>query len=132
MLTIKNKWIPFGKESNAMTVWPLLFVRSDRMKYFTERVKRHEQIHAHQQKELLAVGIAIALMLLPVGCGWWSLLALPLFYWLYGLFYVIGWVRWRNNKEAYTSIPFEQEAYVHQDDENYLDNREPFAWREFV
>ena len=132
MLTIKNKWIPVGRESNAMTIWPLLFVRSDRMKYFTKRVERHEKIHARQQRELTAVGFFLSLMLIPAGCGWWALLPLGLFYWLYGLFYVIGWAKWRNHKDAYTSIPFEQEAYTYDSCSDYLDEREPFAWREFV
>lgn len=128
MLTIVNRWLPVGRESNAMTVWPLLFVRSNRMKYFTERVKRHEQIHARQQRELTAVGTVLACLLLTARLTWEPLLAIGLFYWLYGLFYVIGWMRFRNHDDAYSSIPFEQEAYACQDSPDYLERRKAFAW----
>ena len=36
------------------------------------------------------------------------------------------------NDEAYMNIPFEQEAYRKMYDENYLENRESFAWRDYV
>lgn len=66
----------------------------------------HEAIHTAQMKELLYVGFYIIYVL----------------EWLYRL------VRSIFTKEnAYRSISFEREAYDHDEDMNYLENRQPYA-----
>ena len=75
----------------------------------SERTKQHETIHYRQQLELLFVGQWV----------------------LYGLFYLIGFLRYRDGEKAYFQIPFEQEAYENEKVENYLDNREAYAWRHY-
>jgi len=71
-----------------------------------EETKTHETIHYKQQLELL---------FLP-------------FYLLYGLFFLVGLVRYKDGKKAYRMIPFEQEAYDNQADETYLAVRRYYAW----
>ena len=62
----------------------------------------HERIHTAQQRELLYIG----------------------FY----LWYVLEWLfllaKYRNGLKAYFHIRFEKEAYNHQDDLDYLSNRQ--------
>ena len=72
----------------------------------TEEVKRHETIHFQQQLEMLFV---------------------PQWF-LYGLFWLIGRVKYRNGEKAYHRNPFEQEAYDNETTENYLSNRKRFSW----
>lgn len=71
---------------------------------------RHETIHFQQQLELLFV-------------GQWL---------LYGLFWLIGLVRYRDGSKAYYESPFEREAYSNDKDENYLINRERYAWLQYL
>ena len=67
----------------------------------------HEHIHAVQQKELLYV---------------------PFFIW-----YVLEWlvllVKYRDWMEAYHHIRFEEEAYRHQDDLQYLQHRRHYHYK---
>lgn len=67
----------------------------------------HERIHAVQQKELLYV---------------------PFFIW-----YVLEWlvllVKYRDWMEAYHHIRFEEEAYRHQDDLQYLQHRRHYHYK---
>ena len=72
--------------------------------------RRHETIHYRQQLELLFVG-----------------------HWLlYGLFWLKNVIKHRDGRKAYHEIPFEKEAYANEMDENYLDNRELYAWKKYV
>ena len=67
----------------------------------------HERIHTAQQRELLYIG----------------------FY----LWYVLEWLfllaKYRNCLKAYFHIRFEKEAYNHQDDLDYLSNRQHYRYR---
>lgn len=67
----------------------------------------HELIHAAQQRELL-----------------W----LPFFLW-YGAEWLVLWLKYRNGMEAYRHIRFEEEAYRHQNDLNYLASRRHYHYR---
>jgi len=72
--------------------------------------RRHETIHYQQQLELLFIGQWI----------------------LYGLFYLIGLVRYRNGEEAYREIPFEREAYSNERKFTYLEKRKRYAWTHYI
>ena len=74
----------------------------------SEATRRHETIHYQQQLELLFVGQWI----------------------LYGLFYLIGLVRYKNGEQAYRENPFEREAYTYTNDAHpyYLFNRKRYCW----
>ena len=75
-----------------------------------EETRRHEAIHFWQQVELLFV-----------------------FQWiLYGLFWLIGRIRFKDGVLAYYQNPFEIEAYENDKDVDYLDNRGWYSWRKYV
>ena len=69
-------------------------------------MKRHETIHFQQQLELLFV-----------------------FQWiLYGVFWLRGFIMYRDASLAYYRNPFEQEAYDNESNSNYLQNRKRYSW----
>lgn len=74
------------------------------------RIKRHEIIHYKQQVEMLFI-------------GQWL---------LYVSFYLFLRIKLRSGVDAYRNNPFEVEAYSNDRDEDYLDNRKPFAWVNYV
>ena len=75
----------------------------------SERTKRHETIHYQQQLEMLFV-----------------------FQWImYGAFWLRGYWKYRNGKQAYYQCPFEQEAYGNQDDIEYFEFRKRYAWLKY-
>ncbi len=72
----------------------------------SERTKRHETIHYKQQLEMLFV-----------------------FQWImYGVFHLRGLILGLNGVESYFQNPFELEAYDNDKNENYLNERKPYAW----
>ena len=130
MKTIYNDIIPF-KGYKAITIWPWLFVRNGCA--FKDVDENHEKIHGEQQVEMLLVGIALTVVLWLIGCGWWSLLALPLFFWWYFIEWLVriplcGF----ETHKAYRNISFEQEAYFFQGDMSYLQRRSRFLWLRYV
>ena len=72
----------------------------------SKTTRRHETIHYQQQIELLFIGQWI----------------------LYGLFHLIGLVRYRDGATAYRENPFEREAYANEDRPYYLFNRKRYCW----
>ena len=95
-----TKILSAGKSGIAL--WPFAFIVPE-LKDDTDMVT-HERIHLAQQQELWVIP----------------------FYVLYVLFWIKGLVK--REKNAYLSIPFEQEAYANEKDERYLANRKRFAW----
>ena len=89
-----------------MCIWPFIFYK----KKLTKRIERHELTHGEQQKELLLI----------------------LFYILYGVFWVIGWVRYRDVEMTYDMNPFEQEAYENDWDKEYLEKRKHYCWIKYL
>ena len=76
----------------------------------TPRLKIHEAIHYRQQLEMLFV-----------------------FQWIfYGLFWLVGMLKYRDGTIAYYESPFEREAYTNEDDPDYLQNRKPYAWMRYI
>lgn len=131
MIKVLNDVFPF-KGFLAMTVWPLLFVKRKYEARFGPVENRHESIHGEQQKELLCVGIAIAVALVALGCGWWSLLVLPLFFWWYVVEWLVKWPIYGDSFTAYKNICFEREAFANEGNMTYLSHRRPFAWMSFI
>ena len=131
MKKIISKHFPF-EGYNAMTVWPFIFIRESMALSYDKRIDRHEHIHGIQQLEMLVVGILMAIVLFAVGCGWWSLLTLPVFFYWYGIEYLIRLAYYRNRITAYKNIAFEREAYAKEDDVVYLDSRKHFMWVKYI
>ena len=90
----------------AITLYPFIIAR-DRLSITTYN---HEKIHLVQQKELWIIG----------------------FYILYVLYWLKARLKGLNNDDAYRFIPFEKEAYAHQNDLKYLKNRKQHAWKNFT
>ena len=90
----------------AITLFPFIISRDE----MSDVTINHEKIHIEQQRELLVV----------------------FFYILYIWYWLMGKVKGMNNHDAYMNIPFEREAYTQMYDENYLDNRERHAWRQYI
>ena len=72
--------------------------------------RRHETIHFQQQLELLFI-------------GQWL---------LYGLFWLVGLVRYRSGSKAYKENPFEREAYDNQSKYSYLKKRKRYSWVRYI
>ena len=100
---IYNRFIPFGSFV-AINLFGFIFVRKGER--LTTTGLRHEHIHTRQMREMLFLG----------------------FY----LWYVVEWLvrllQYRNGLRAYYAISFEREAYQHQHEPNYLEQRRHFAW----
>ena len=54
------------------------------------------------------------------------------FYLLYFLFYAFYALRYWNIKKGYYSIPFEKEAFYNEYNYDYLKNRKPFSWVNYI
>lgn len=107
MKVIYNKWIPV-KGFRAMNLFGVIFARKE-FKELSQRTLNHEAIHTAQMKELLYIGF---------------------YFW-----YVIEWfIRLfvYGRKEAYRNISFEQEAYGHQHDYDYVKKRKYYAWWQMI
>lgn len=126
-----NRLIPFSGFV-AMTLYPFIFVREAAAKKYSTVANNHEHIHAEQQKELLPVGIALALIAYLSGLGFWALLFLPVFLWVYLIEWVIKAFWYGNNRTAYRNISFEREAYQNEKDLTYLSNRKHFIWFKYI
>ena len=127
MKVVFNKWIPFSGFL-AMCLWPFIFVREKAASRYTVIVNNHEHIHAEQQKEMLVVGVILAVAFYFC-IGLWSLLFLPIFLW----WYCIEWfIRLFFNGRAYKNISFEREAYFNETDLTYLGERKRFSWIKYL
>ena len=107
MIIIRNNLIPFRGYS-AVTIWPFIFVR--RSAWYSNDTDRHERIHGRQQLEML----------------------LLLFYLWYGVEYLVRLCITRSRSRAYRSVSFEQEAYAHECDQDYLKHRRLYAWLKYL
>ena len=106
MKVIYNNLIPF-KGYQAMNIFGAIFARKE-YGYLDDITLNHEAIHTAQMKELLYV----------------------LFYVLYGIEYILKLIRYGNGYKAYKNLSFEREAYGHERDLKYLQNRKHYAqWK---
>ena len=100
MFIVRNRFLPFPR-FDAINLFGILFVH--RNVELTPEVINHERIHTAQMVEMAVVG----------------------FY----LWYLTEWlIRLFLKGNAYRKLRFEQEAYEHQHELDYLKHRKPFAW----
>lgn len=125
MYIIYNDYIPF-KGFKAMQVFNLLFVRNGMR--LTDIDINHETIHANQQMEMFLLGIPLSIVLWSIGCGWWSLVSVPLFFWWYSVEYMLRGF----SEKAYRNISFEREAYANEYNMHYMETRRLFAWLKYL
>ena len=98
---ITTRYLPYS----GITLFPFILLRKKDAP-FGEVLLNHERIHLRQQLELLILPFYI-----------WYLCSY-LFYRLKGL----------SHKAAYRAIPFEREAYTHENNHGYLQNRPIWAF----
>ena len=127
---IFNDVIPFSGFI-AMTVWPFIFVRNKAASRYSVVANNHEHIHAEQQKEMLIVGIILSIALFPL-IGLWAILSWPVFFWWYGIEYLIRLCQYRSTNKAYRNISFEREAYTNETNLTYNTTRKRFAWIKYL
>jgi hypothetical protein len=97
-----NNVIPF-KGFQAINLFGIVFARNE----LSAKSKNHEAIHTAQMKEMLYI----------------------FFY----IFYLVEWlVRLCLGKNAYYKISYEQEAYLNQNNLDYLETRKPYAWAKYL
>lgn len=112
MKIVYNKFIPF-EGYLAINLFGVLFVRGTReatQHKINNRLLTHERIHTAQMKELAYI-----------------------FFYLW-YFVEYGIVRLFHRKQgcAYHDVSFEEEAYLHENDFNYLENRKHYSWTKFL
>lgn len=105
MKIIYNNIIPF-QGFKAINLFGVLFVRKG--KIMTDININHELIHTKQMKELLYIGFYI-----------WYFIE-----WLIELFHY--------KNKAYRTNTFEREAYDNDQNLNYLNERERYAWIKYI
>ena len=99
-----------SKYTMGMLVFPFILVRYTPPTPFANITINHEKIHFRQAWELLVIG----------------------FYLQYAIEFLINLVRYKNKHMAYRAISFEQEAYANQFNLKYLQERQPYAWFEYL
>lgn len=116
---LANILLAFTSCHTIAVAWVVL---SKRDECHTNQVGRnHETIHALQWTEVTMVFSAFLFVLILVFniSIWWLCIA-PLTYYAW---YMIEWLCKLPFGNAYRSISFEQEAYVNDEDMNYVENR---------
>lgn len=126
MFVIYNKFFPFGgfKMCNILTC---LFTKS---RNISQTDLNHEKIHSCQMIETaILITLLIGIVMWLTNCSlWWSLLGILSFYAIYGLETLIIWFFHTTFHGAYRDVSFEEEAYNHDHDLNYIQNRKLFNW----
>jgi len=92
---------------SAITLGPIVLSRGT----LSERVKRHETIHYMQYKELFFIGFLLI--------------------YLYDYLYAAIIKKKGFTRESYLAIRFEQEAYLNDVYEDYLERRKKFRWKDY-
>ena len=111
---VYKKHIPF-KGYKAMTFFNWMIIRKEYKEKVGQKTINHESIHQAQAYDF-RIGFF----------GYF------LFYFLYLLEWIIKLPWFLFGYTPYYSISFEQEAYNHEYDYTYLDNRKRFSWLKYV
>lgn len=103
---IYNKIIPFGTYS-TINLFGILFTK---YKILNKYIINHESIHTEQMKEMGYI----------------------FFYLWYGIEYCIIRLFHKKQGDAYCDVSFEEEAYRHTKDLNYLKTRKHYNWIKYI
>ncbi len=107
MILISKYLVPKGYV--GITLFPFIVLRQSRMKDDPVLIN-HEKIHLRQQLELLVI---------------------PFFIW-YAIEFIIGLLKYRSWRLAYSNISFEREAYAKERDLKYLEQRRFWEFRIYM
>lgn len=144
MKIVKNKISDFilWKGYSAITIWPFIFVRSD--KEIDDELINHEKIHGRQQLEMALIGFYLwyvvewVVRLIAFGFSSFKVRKTKRFvYWsnTNKCYITTDWIRysWRvGRKYAYRYISFEREAVNNESSTDYLEKRQWFAWFSYL
>ncbi len=97
------------KQYAALTLWPIIIVRDNELRDDLILLN-HERIHLKQQRELFIIP----------------------FYFLYLSEWFLRLCIYGNWYKAYKNISFEREAYLHEKDLFYLDNRQKWSFLRYL
>lgn len=107
MIRISKWFVPKGYR--GITLFPFIFLaKADFSRDAT--LVRHEKIHLKQQAELLII----------------------LFYFWYGVEFLVRFLQYKNKSVAYRNISFEREAFAQEHSCDYLKKRPFFAWVNYL
>ena len=95
------------KNIEGIALWPFVFVKS---KYPSITTLNHEKIHLRQQVEMLI---------------------LPFYIW-YLVEWLMGCTKYRSSSKSYYNISFEREAYRNQSNLEYLKQRKPWSFLQYI
>lgn len=98
----------FYRNYVGLSFWPFIILKEDRLKGDAVLIN-HEKIHLQQQRELLVIP----------------------FYVLYILEWLIRTAIYLDAYRAYQNLSFEREAFAHEKDLTYLDDRTPYHFINF-
>ena len=104
-----GRLVSLGDRAMAITFYPFLFVRTDTRQ--NQELIRHETIHIRQQLELLLVGSWI----------------LYIFEYIYARY-----IKKLDKRQSYYFTSLEQEAHRNAMNENYLQQRKPYAVLKYI
>jgi|SRR5688572_29811875 len=93
----------------GMALYPFVLLKSEKDRK-DEFLINHEKIHLRQQVELL---------ILP-------------FYLIYLVNYLYNLITFMEHEKAYRNIIFKQEAYDHERNKSYLQNRKIFSFLNYI
>ena len=99
----------FYRNYVGLCLWPFIFLKEDHLRDDVFLLN-HERIHLRQQLELLVIP----------------------FYLLYICEWFIRFCIYRDAYRAYQSLSFEQEAYRHEKDLDYLNQRKAFSFLKYL
>lgn len=99
----------FSKRFSGITLWPFIFLKKAILKSDAVFIN-HERIHLRQQVEMLVV----------------------LFYIWYGIEYLVRLVQFKNKHIAYKNISFEREACMNENQLEYLQKRNFWAFLSYL
>ena len=126
MKIIRNKYIPFPGYK-AINLFGVLFVKNNAK--IDEVTINHESIHSAQIAEVMIASIPFALLLWLFTNVWLGLLLVIASYYLW---YVIEWLIRLPKGNAYKNISFEREAYANENYSDYLNERKPFSFLNYL
>lgn len=108
MFVIVTKYL-IPKGYRGLTLFPFVIIR-DFLDKENKVLLNHEKIHIRQQLELL---------ILP-------------FFLIYFLEYLFRWVQFKDRNKAYRNISFEREAYVNEQNLDYLKYRKTWNFLRYI
>ena len=129
MIVIKNKFIPF-KGYEIINLFGILFTRGE----IDDYEYNHEAIHTEQILECTVLGLVIICFICFIlnQSLLWLLISPFTFYILYGLEYLAIRLFHKKQNDTYHDVSFEEEAYINQNNLNYIKYRFPCTWIKYV